>query len=293
VPFLFGSCAKESTSIETTSMDQRIVVSSHLLGQWVAPLAAACEIDMLRLQQPEADVEHSLPVRDALRAAQSARLILVHGAGWESWLKQVALPASRMVVTATPGPEGWIHRAARTHSHGLAGSHTHAARHPRTWMDPHAAKLQLDAVVAAIEANFELDAAQLEALEQAHLGLLEEVAHYANSLQGFGEAMQGKAVIASSEEFAYLARPLQRPIPVIDFDAFGGWSSSLRNQLRAAMPAAHGGCVLFSELPPPEIAQQMQEELGLQALVVPVQATGAPNASWLAEVAAGISSGNF
>ena len=71
-----------------------------------------------------------------LPALQEADLVVLNGAGLESWRARVSLRESRVVDTGEPIRSRWIEVDGPTHSHGMSGSHSHAGTASRTWLDP-------------------------------------------------------------------------------------------------------------------------------------------------------------
>jgi zinc transport system substrate-binding protein len=77
------------------------------------------------------------PTTEDVLAMQQADLIVLNGASYEPWLKEVSLPASRLVdTTATVGDRLISVAEAVTHSHGPEGEHEHTATAFTTWLDP-------------------------------------------------------------------------------------------------------------------------------------------------------------
>jgi zinc transport system substrate-binding protein len=116
------------------------------------------------------------PAPEDIQGMQQADLIVLNGASYESWLKNVSLPASRLVDTSGGFKERFIvQEGTTTHSHGLEGEHEHSATAFTTWLDPALAVQQARAVKDALserwpehkdqfETQFDNLARELEAL---------------------------------------------------------------------------------------------------------------------------------
>lgn len=95
------------------------------------------------------------PGPEEVLAMQEAELIVLNGASYEPWLKNVSLPPSRMVVT-TDGLQDRLLplEEETTHSHGLEGEHEHYGTAFTTWLDPTLAAVQAGAIKDALDARW-------------------------------------------------------------------------------------------------------------------------------------------
>jgi zinc transport system substrate-binding protein len=82
---------------------------------------------------------------------QSARLLLISGAGYEPWRVRVSLPESRLRDTSAGYADQFIRIPdAVVHQHGPDGSHSHSGTVWATWLDPELAASQIQRVADAI-----------------------------------------------------------------------------------------------------------------------------------------------
>lgn len=87
------------------------------------------------------------PDARAIRQYQQADLILLNGADYEKWRPTSVLPLARQVVTSAAFADRYLTNGeVITHSHGKEGLHSHGLLDFNTWMDPHQAKLQAQAI---------------------------------------------------------------------------------------------------------------------------------------------------
>src|SRR5690606_3832299 len=86
------------------------------------------------------------PSREAIASYQKAGAIILNGAEFEKWAITAALPRSRVIVSAADIPGGLVTFKSTTHSHGAGGEHTHEGIDGHTWLDPHAAMAQAEAI---------------------------------------------------------------------------------------------------------------------------------------------------
>ncbi len=94
---------------------------------------------------------------------QSADLILLNGASYESWLGNVSLPSSKLIDTSDSFRERLIVlEDAGTHSHGPEGEHEHSGTAFTTWLDLTLAVEQARAIQGAFAARWPEHEGQFE-----------------------------------------------------------------------------------------------------------------------------------
>lgn len=127
--------ASTSPAIQTSAVGT-VEVSNYPLAYVVERLAGPLvELNFRAAEAP--DPAYWRPSVDDIISMQEADLVIVNGAGYEGWLKDVSLPASRLLDTTAAVHDRLIHIAASTtHSHGLEGEHEHAGSAFTTWLDP-------------------------------------------------------------------------------------------------------------------------------------------------------------
>ncbi len=177
---LLAGCSGED-AVETPSRSRGpgrpIVYVSNYPLQYFAQRISALLVDV-RLPVPAGeDPAFWKPTTEDVLALQQADLIVLNGASYESWLKNVSLPTSLLVDTSEGFKEQFIAQAeATTHSHGLDGKHEHSATAFTTWLDLALAVEQARAIKDAFaarwpehrgqfETQFEQLAKELEALD--------------------------------------------------------------------------------------------------------------------------------
>lgn len=138
-----------------------VVVNNPLL--YFAERIGGGELDV-RLPAPqEGDPAQWKPSVDELLAMQGADLILLNGAGYSGWLNKVSLADSQVVVTTESAREQWIEQVGEvTHSHGPEGEHAHSGYQFTTWMDMQLARVQAEAVAAALSERWPGNKAEYE-----------------------------------------------------------------------------------------------------------------------------------
>jgi zinc transport system substrate-binding protein len=181
-----------------------VVYASNYPLKYFAERISAPLVDV-RLRVPAGeDPAFWKPTPEDVQALQQADLVVLNGASYESWLKNVSLPTSRLVDTSEGFREQFIaQEEATTHSHGLDGEHQHSATAFTTWLDLALAVEQARAIKDAFSrrwpehkgqfgAQFQKLAQELEALDAE----IKEIVKGAPSV----------AVVFSHPVYQYLAR---------------------------------------------------------------------------------------
>ncbi len=140
-----------------------VYATSYPLKYFVERIAAP--VLEVRFPVPgDQDPAYWRPSPEDVLAMQKADLIVLNGASYETWLENVSLPPSRMVVTADGLRDRLIPLAKETtHSHGLEGDHEHSGTAFTTWLDPTLAAAQAGAVKEALAARWPRHAERFEA----------------------------------------------------------------------------------------------------------------------------------
>jgi zinc transport system substrate-binding protein len=163
-----------------------VVIATNYPLYFFAQQVAGDAVDV-RFPDIEGDPASWSPDGDQAAALQSADLIMLNGAGYESWLSFVTLFEDRLVDTtaALTGQLLPVEQAS-VHQHGPEGEHSHPGTAYTTWLDPQMAIEQarvIEQVLSALapehEADFKTRLTQLEArlqdlddtLKQAFAGL--------------------------------------------------------------------------------------------------------------------------
>lgn len=132
--------------------DNPIVYASNYPLYFFATEIAGGEVDV-RLPEMEGDPAYWAPDGNQAAALQTADLILLNGAGYESWLNFVSLRDDRLVDTTSGLADQLLPLEESTvHQHGPEGEHSHAGTAFTTWLDPQIAAAQTQAIAAALAA---------------------------------------------------------------------------------------------------------------------------------------------
>jgi len=135
------------------SIGPLVVASNYPLYFFASQIAGEAG-DTLQVVLPdiEGDPANWVPTADDIELLQSADLVLLNGAGYESWLDWITLGGGNMINT-TAGIDGMLIglEESVTHQHGPAGEHAHRGTAFTTWLDPQLAGKQADAIASTLE----------------------------------------------------------------------------------------------------------------------------------------------
>ncbi len=140
-------------------------------------MGSAAQVELVA--RPPDQQESWYPDAASIARLQAARLIITNGAGYESWMQSITVPAKRVLDTTVDCQAELIPlEGRRVHQHGPEGSRSRRHYASRTWLDPGLAIQQARAIrdrlseqfparVAELERNFALLDADLVELRQA------------------------------------------------------------------------------------------------------------------------------
>ncbi len=144
------------------------------------------------------------PNTDTVKEFQGADIILLNGAGYAKWIKNVSLPLLRTVDTSKAFRDNLIDTSSTvTHSHGPEGDHSHGGTAFTTWLDFSQAAMQAKAIYVALARkdalNREYYRANFESLENDLLLLDQQMLEICSS-------EKSSPLFASHPIYQYLAR---------------------------------------------------------------------------------------
>ncbi len=179
-----------------------VYVSNHPLQYFVKRLAPWTDVRFPAAES--ADPAFWKPTPEDVSAMQQADLIVLNGASYESWLKNVTLPPSKLLHTAAAFKDRLIPLADKTtHSHGLEGEHEHSGLAFTTWLDINLAEKQAQAIATALTSRWPAYSSQVKTAFTAlksDLQLLDE------QMQNTVRTAQNRPVIFSHPIYQYLQK---------------------------------------------------------------------------------------
>lgn len=164
----------------------------------------------------DADPQFWQPSDEAVERMQQADLIVLNGATYEKWRRQVTLPEARVLDTSAAFADELIEIPdAITHSHGPHGTHTHAGTATITWLDFNQARLQADAILANLVEKLPADDFRLR---EPHAAVSRELETLDELMLTLGQRLDGAPVLASHPVYHYLARRYGLNIESVDWE---------------------------------------------------------------------------
>jgi zinc transport system substrate-binding protein len=202
----------------------------------------------------------------AIRAYQTADLIVTNGAGFDDWVSMASVPESRLVDTSRPFEDELIELETVTHSHGPCGAHSHGGIDGHTWLDPVLAKAQAEEIRRAMASAFPDDA---DEFEKGFSSLAADLGELDRLLAGASEAYDGRPIVASHPSYNYLARRYGWKVvnPDVDLDPATAPGAAEIEAVRDAVAGRPARLILWERLPRGEAAKALEEELGLRSVV--------------------------
>ena len=269
---------------ESESSERATVAVTNASLEYFAKSLAPADVHVWLPVPAGTDPAFWRPREKTVLALQKADLVLVQGAGYESWLDKVSLPASRVVDTSAAFRDRLLRLTeAVRHRHGPEGEHVHAGYAPGTWMDPELALLQAEQVYRAFAQRWPEDGAALEASWKRLQGSLRAWQAEVDALR---DAHRGAVLWASHPVYDYLAR-------------YAGWKLESRHWEPNEMPdeqawssfdqkwKRHPARLMLWEDEPIEPIRKALRTRQIGIVVVRPCAHRPPQGTWLEEMLAG------
>lgn len=187
------------------------------------------------------------PTREELQRYSNAKLVAINGAGFEKWVKQASLPASRVVNTAAGLESEFItYKTAVTHSHGPGGEHSHSGLDGHTWLGSDMVLVQIANLAEAMSSQWP---EHEEAFNTSLASLTEDLTSLHLRFQGEID-LEGVKLLASHPAYNYLARSCGWEITNLDLDPDEGLTDEVIAKINEAIGDHEGKVVLLWESEP-------------------------------------------
>ena len=200
---LLGACKEQAGVTSGTAIEAGkavVLVSNYPLYFFASQIAG----DAVEITMPDMDGDPAMwvPTSSDLSLIQNADLIILNGAGYESWLAFTSIPAGLTVDTTADIQDRLLPIENVTlHQHGPEGEHSHEGTAFTTWLDPKIAIKQ--ARVISRELSL-LVPAQAEAFAERLAGLEEKLSALDQSLESAFLKLDGQPIVFSHPVFQYL-----------------------------------------------------------------------------------------
>jgi zinc transport system substrate-binding protein len=218
------------------------------------------------LAPPDEDPAFWEPDDAALTAFQSAKVILLNGAGYSKWVEGVSLPQSRVVETTADFASNLIEvKDVVTHSHGPKGEHAHTGTAFTTWLDLRQAAQQLEVVTEAV-LRVVPEAKVAEARKRAE-GLKAALAALDARLEAAGKRLAGRPLLGSHPVYQYLARRYGLSLVEVHWEPDVVPDEVALGDLKEIL-AEHPAAVMLWEGEPAKESVAVLKKLGIASVVV-------------------------
>lgn len=195
-----------SEGVEATESEKALVVTSNYPLYFFATRIAQGVDAAPEIILPDIDGDPAfwIPSAEQIQVMQSANVVILNGAGAESWLNLISIDRRRLVDTASNFTDRLLPlEDSVQHQHGPEGEHSHQGTAFTTWLDPELAIVQARAVSDALIKLAPKGAAALrdnmEKLEQNLMALDAQLAEVFAKLAG-------RPVLFSHPVYQYLQR---------------------------------------------------------------------------------------
>lgn len=202
---LLGACEEQGTGgsrMDNHATKPQVLTSNYPLYYFASEIAG----DVVDVQLPDIDGDPAMWVPGAsdISQLQAADLIVINGAGYESWLAFISLDSDRLLDTTEDIQDLLLPIENETlHQHGPQGEHSHQGTAFTTWLDPQIAIEQARAIARGltvlVPAQAELFKARLVLLEKR----LDELDHSLE--QGFSN-IKDQPLVLSHPVYQYLQK---------------------------------------------------------------------------------------
>lgn len=204
VALLVACTDKEAGDSNTPATQSKpVVVTSNYPLYFFATEIAGDAINV-RFPSIQGDPAMWVPIGDDVGVLQAADLLILNGAGYESWLAFTTLPAGHMLdTTATIQPMLLPIEDTAVHQHGPQGEHSHQGTAFTTWLDPMLAIEQARAIKRGLA---DLVPDQAGSFQANFANLEQRLNELDQSLAQAFSALGDRPVIFSHPVYQYLQR---------------------------------------------------------------------------------------
>lgn len=203
---LFPACSPGTQEANTPEADNEIVsivTTNYPLYYFTTRIAGDRATVHLPVERGQDPADWSPSAAD-ITAMQQADLVILNGAGYESWIDKVTLNRKSLVDTSASLEDQWIAMDKTvTHTHGPESKHAHGTVASTTWLDIKLAAYQVENIYKALLTEYP----EHESEFSENLRLLLKDLHALDAvMKEAGESLGGQALLASHPVYQYAAR---------------------------------------------------------------------------------------
>lgn len=256
-----GSCSRPAEEQIKPTSRNAVVATTFYPTTFLAQRLVGDQIEVVCPLPHDTDPATWEPDAQAMRTYQSAGLVAINGASFEQWVAKAPLPRSRLVDT-TAGVQDQLlkYEEAVTHSHGMAGTHSHEGIDGHTWLDPMMLVSQTEALRDALATAFPEHA---DAVNRNSVSLIGELRALGQALSDLGPTMEGVTVVCTHPAYNYVGRQYGWRLVVVTLDPDAPVSDAeLEALVKACESAGPRRVVLWESPTSTENLQAIERAIG-------------------------------
>jgi zinc transport system substrate-binding protein len=265
---IVASCSEGTNDVtESTSegTEGPLVYTTNYPLEYFVERIAAGVADVRFLVPEDEDPAYWQPGPEDVLAMQQADLIVLNGASYETWLENVSLPPSRMMVSTDGLRDRLIPlEKEASHSHGLEGEHEHSGTAFTTWLDPALAAAQAGTIKDALAARWPEHSGRFEAQ-------LTELTQDLTVLDGGAQkAVAGNPelpVLFSHPVYQYLVHRYDLNSRSVHWEPDQMPDETQWQELLTILQGFPTSWMIWEDTPMPQISERL-ESLGIRSVVV-------------------------
>ena len=256
---LFVGCKEEKPTLKR---DRRIFASNYPLAYFSERISGNSE--MVIFPEIDGDPAFWKPSVSDITAMQQADVILINGATYEKWWDKVSLAKEHVHNTSSSFQNQYISiDGAATHSHGPAGTHSHAGTAFTTWIDFTQAVQQAEAVNdALIHAKIGVEEELTANLSQ----LKEQLMALDTSINAMVKGHSEVPLLASHPVYQYFLRRHELNIRSVMWEPDTFPDEAMWKELEALLKEHQAAWMIWEDEPLPESVKRL-EKMGIRSIV--------------------------
>ena len=242
-----------------------LVASNYPLFYFASQIAGdSQDAPQIVLPEIEGDPAFWAPSAEQIQLMQSADLVLLNGAAYESWLDWVTLDRDRLLDTSAGFTDQLIElKDTLTHQHGPAGEHAHQGAAFTTWLVPRLAMKQAEAIAVALES---LEPDQAEQFRSNLSALQSRLLDLDRDLADTFVALGNQAILFSHPVYQYLQRRYDLNGVSLHWEPDAEPSASAWIEFQKILQQHPAVIMLWEDEPLSSTAARLSE-LGVQSIV--------------------------
>ena len=248
-----------------------IVVSISPLA-WATDRLVGDSVKIVQLMPEGADAARWIPDGEDLDLLATADLLILNGAGVESWAQRFSLPIARTVEVARSCRQSWLnYPQAVTHSHGPEGESSYEGLAGHTWLDPRLLISQAQVIRDRLQ---QLLPDQKLSIDEKWNQLKADLEQLGEQLDAVAAGYPGTCLLGNGPLWIYPLERMGWSAQSVDLDRAGQWSSQLLAEISTVRDAGNAvGVLLWSTTPDPQLVSNLKEHAAINSVVWPQAAS--------------------